>query len=214
MSNQFSAESSDPVEKVRTRLGDDATIHRSEVRARCPSHNGNSTNSLSLRRGDNGGAVLFCHGGCSQEEVVAALGLTMADLFPRENGTPFGTSLGPSKKASSKKQDTVTTDDLPDGTYWEFTTPAGKVLYIQRHRREYYKKVGEDLWEAGLEGVSRVLYNLPELVDGVRAGKTIYHLEGPKDVETAREKLGAVATTSGGVKTWNPEFKNFYLGAD
>ena len=33
-------------------------------------------------------------------------------------------------------------------------------------------------------------------------------------METARQKLGVVATTSGGVDTWRPEFKGFYSGAD
>ncbi len=33
-------------------------------------------------------------------------------------------------------------------------------------------------------------------------------------METAREKLGVVATTSGGVDTWRPEFKSHYVGAD
>jgi hypothetical protein len=72
------------------------------------------------------------------------------------------------------------------------------VLYIQRHKKEYYRKVGEDRWKKGLDGVEQVLYNLHELVEAVRAGKTIYHFEGPKDVETARERLGVVATTSAG----------------
>jgi putative DNA primase/helicase len=48
----------------------------------------------------------------------------------------------------------------------------------------------------------------------VRAGKTIYHLEGPKDVETARERLGVVATTSGSTSSWRTEFKSYYVGAD
>jgi Protein of unknown function (DUF3987) len=108
----------------------------------------------------------------------------------------------------------LTTDELPDGTYWEFTSPTDEPLYIQRHKREYYRKVGDDQWKKGLEGISQVLYNLPVLMDGVRGGEIIYHLEGPKDVETAREKLGVVATTSGSTSSWKTEFKSFYTGAD
>jgi DNA primase len=48
----------------------------------------------------------------------------------------------------------------------------------------------------------------------VRTGKTIYHLEGPKDVETARARLGVVATTSGSTSSWRPEFRAHYTGAD
>jgi hypothetical protein len=105
---------------------------------------------------------------------------------------------------------------LPDGDYYGFTSPAGEILYIQRHKGPYYRKVGEDLWKEGIKGyVEPVLYNLHELVGGVRAGKTVLHLEGCKDVETARERLAEfVATTSGGVKTWRPEYRTLYVGAN
>jgi hypothetical protein len=124
------------------------------------------------------------------------------------------------KKATGKSKSeerTLTTDELPAGTYWEFTSPAGEVLYIQRHKREYYRKVGEDQWvtyKGVLDDIAQVLYGLPELIDGVRAGKTVYHVEGPKDVETARKKLGVVATTSGSTSSWRPEFRAYYTGAD
>jgi hypothetical protein len=65
-----------------------------------------------------------------------------------------------------------------------------------------------------LDDIAQVLYRLPELIDGVRAGKTVYHLEGPKDVETARGRLGVVATTSGSTSSWRPEFRAHYTGAD
>src|SRR5215217_4501599 len=111
----------------------------------------------------------------------------MVDLFPH-NGR---SSAGPAKKATkARSAKALTTDELPDGTYYDFTTPTGEVLYIQRHRGAQYRKVGEDRWEPGIEGVQKVLYRLPELVEGVRAGKTVYHVEGPKDVETARKALG------------------------
>ncbi|MDQ3792478.1 MAG: DUF3987 domain-containing protein [Actinomycetota bacterium] len=201
-----------PVEKVLERL-EDYKERKGEFRTRCPAHNGNSDDSLSVKKGDDGRALLTCHAGCELRDIVNVLGLEVVDLFPH-NGRA---GRSPSKKATRKTEDEgkiLITDELPDGTYWEFTSPAGEVLYIQRHKREYYRKAGEDRWKPGLEGVSQVLYRLPELIDGVRAGKTVFHLEGPKDVETAREKLGVVATTSGGVKTWRSGFKNFCIGAD
>jgi hypothetical protein len=199
-----------PVEKVLGRL-EDYKEHRGEFRARCPAHQGNSDNSLSIKEGDDGRALLICHAGCNLRDIVEALGVDVVDLFAH-NGHP-----GAAKKATRStrgKEKIVSRDDLPDGTYYEFTSPAGEVLYIQRHKHEYYRKVGDDLWRKGLEGISQVLYNLHELVDGVRAGKTIYHFEGPKDVESARERLGVVATTSGATTSWKPEFKSYYVGAD
>ena len=203
-----------PVEKVLDRL-EDYKEHRGEFRARCPAHNGNSDNSLSIKEGDDGRALLICRADCDLKDIVDALDLGMVDLFAH-NGRP-----GPkAKKATGKSKSevrTLTTDELPDGTYWEFTSPAGEVLYIQRHKREYYRKVGEDRWvtyKGVLDDIAQVLYGLPELIDGVRAGKTVYHVEGPKDVETARKRLGVVATTSGSTSSWRPEFRAHYTGAD
>src|SRR5690606_2353459 len=38
--------------------------------------------SLSAASGDKGQALVHCHAGCTVEEIVAALGLELADLFP------------------------------------------------------------------------------------------------------------------------------------
>jgi hypothetical protein len=208
-------QSSPPVERVLARL-EDYKEHRGEFRARCPAHRGNSDDSLSIKAGDDGRALLVCRADCNLQEILDALGIAVVDLFDHRepNSSPAKKAARKTTKEASDQDKVLATDDLPNGTYWEFTTPAGEVLYIQRHKREYYRKVGEGLWKKGLSGVTQVLYNLHELVDGVRAGKTIYHLEGPKDVETAREKLGVVATTSGSTSSWRPEFKSFYIGAD
>ena len=52
--------------------------------ARCPAHADNGP-SLSVREGDDGRVLLHCHAGCSTAAVVAAFGLSMADLFPPSN---------------------------------------------------------------------------------------------------------------------------------
>ena len=61
--------------------------------ARCPAHN-DSGPSLSLREGDDERVLLHCFAGCSTASVVAAIGLTMADLFPPSN-TPRRTPPAP-----------------------------------------------------------------------------------------------------------------------
>lgn len=52
--------------------------------ARCPAHKDNGP-SLSLREVDDGRVLLHCHAGCSTGCVLAALGLSMTDLFPPSN---------------------------------------------------------------------------------------------------------------------------------
>ena len=56
-----------------------------KLTARCPAH-ADKTPSLSAKIGDNGDCVVMhCFTGCTTEEVVAALGLTMRDLFATDN---------------------------------------------------------------------------------------------------------------------------------
>lgn len=49
--------------------------------ARCPAHEDRSP-SLSIREVDDGRVLLHCFGGCSVEEVLAAVGLQFDSLFP------------------------------------------------------------------------------------------------------------------------------------
>lgn len=52
---------------------------------RCPAH-GDKTASLSVRLGDDGRVLLHCFGGCSFNEIVAALGIEARQLFPSAGG--------------------------------------------------------------------------------------------------------------------------------
>ncbi|HSY66702.1 MAG TPA: hypothetical protein VK829_19080 [Terriglobales bacterium] len=75
---------SKPVAMVLARLENVAKISAGWV-ARCPAHNDN-VNSLSVGEGDDGRALLHCHAGCSFEDVVAALGITVRSLFTKRKG--------------------------------------------------------------------------------------------------------------------------------
>ena len=76
---------SGPLAKVLDRLGQ-TTRSGPEWSARCPSHPDRKP-SLSVSEGDDGKVLIHCHAGCDPEEIVAALGLTMSNLFPT-NGRP------------------------------------------------------------------------------------------------------------------------------
>jgi hypothetical protein len=52
--------------------------------ARCPAH-GDKTPSLSIKEINDGTLLLKCWAGCSAGEIVGALGLELADLFPRQD---------------------------------------------------------------------------------------------------------------------------------
>ena len=53
-----------------------------------PSHeHGDRNPSLSVDVGKGGQVVLYCHAGCSIDDVLAAVGLTFGDLFPDDSGS-------------------------------------------------------------------------------------------------------------------------------
>jgi|SRR5882724_8419380 len=50
-------------------------------KAKCPAHDDESGDSLSIGEGNDGRALLHCFAGCVPEAIVGAIELTMRDLF-------------------------------------------------------------------------------------------------------------------------------------
>ena len=62
--------------------GDNVQENGDKARAHCPAHNGTSDDSLAIDSRDDGkGIIVYCHANCETPSVMAALGLTMSDLF-------------------------------------------------------------------------------------------------------------------------------------
>lgn len=53
--------------------------------AKCPGHKDKSP-SLSIRETEDGKTLLHCFAGCAAPDVLAAVGLTLSDLFPERIG--------------------------------------------------------------------------------------------------------------------------------
>ena len=82
-------------ERLLSRLDRVKSFGAGKWRARCPAHGSNKNSSLSIADRD-GRVLLHCFAGCSTEAVLAALGLTLRDLFdrplgeyPREHSRPW-----------------------------------------------------------------------------------------------------------------------------
>jgi hypothetical protein len=134
--------------------------------------------------------LLHCHAGCEIQDVLAALSLDWADLFPG----------GRNGKA---RAEIVAT--------YDYTDADGHLLYqAVRYFPKAFKRRrpdGNGGWTWSLQGVQQVLYRLPRVLAAVAATQVVYVVEGEKDVH-AVERAGATATTVlGGVNgTWPPEF--------
>lgn len=103
---------------------------------------------------------------------------------------------------------------------YDYLSEDGKLIFQSvryanpktfRYRRPGFKS-GEWIWN--LRDVPLVPYQLPNLVEAVAAGATIFIPEGEKDAETLRA-LGFAATTNpGGAGKWPKEFSEFFKGAN
>lgn len=167
---------------------------------RCPSHDDRNP-SLSIAQGDNGNVVWNCHAGCTQEAVIAALGLRFADLMPEKNG-PVRAPPRPNKvdqKADSGKtyptaDEAVAALERIHGrrsAMWTYCdekgTPWGVVVRWDKPGSKQIMPVSRDLpsssdvsashWRIGGMPTPRLLYGLPEIA-AARPGARVYETEG------------------------------------
>jgi putative DNA primase/helicase len=169
--------------------------------ARCPAHDDNRA-SLSVSIGDDGKTLIHCHAGCTAEQIVGKLGLTMRDLMPNsnDNGRKHG------KHHAKETGEIVAT--------YNYRDEKGVLLYqsVRMVPKHFFQRRPKQSggWINELGDVRRVLYRLPELLAADPAA-TVYIVEGEKDVERL-ESLGLVATTNaGGACKWRQEYNEHLL---
>jgi putative DNA primase/helicase len=163
----------------------------------CPAHE-DRTASLSIRDGDDGKILLFCQAGCETKCVLEKLNLTFADISGHRNG------------ASPAKQPPKIV-----ATY-DYTDEAGTTLYqVVRYEPKDFRARrpdGKGAWIENMDGVRRVLYNLP----AVLAASHALVCEGEKDADRA-VALGLVATCNvfgAGAGKWTDEYSEALRGKD
>ncbi|MFJ6500866.1 DUF3987 domain-containing protein [Streptomyces virginiae] len=181
------------------RVTDALDAHGSKGRGtawQCVAHEDRSP-SLSVTNGAKG-VVINCHAGCATEDVVSALGLTMADLFD---------------EPLQKRERSQVVAEYP------YVDEHGQVLLLVRRiepgyngERKTFRQFRPD-GTAGVSGIRRVLYRLPEVLEAVKAGGPVFVVEGEKDVDNLRA-TGATATCNvGGAGKWHDDYTRSLVGA-
>jgi hypothetical protein len=96
--------------------------------SRCPAHEDRQP-SLSIAEGDDGGALIHCHAGCTTDAVCAALGMQLADLMPLADGYTPSTStvLRPARGKSDYRRQS---NGKPPGK--TFATARDAVAELER----------------------------------------------------------------------------------
>lgn len=109
-------------------------------------------------------------------------------------------------------------------------TPKGKVVAVYRYhdergkllyevvryepknfRQRRPKSTGGYVWST--KGVRRVPHRLPETLEAIRKGKTVYITEGEKDADVLRQHGLAATTNPGGAGKWTDEHCALLRGA-
>ncbi|MCC7409240.1 MAG: DUF3987 domain-containing protein, partial [Phycisphaeraceae bacterium] len=169
--------------------------------ARCPAHEDRKP-SLSIGEGDDGRALLHCHAGCEAGQVVAAIGLDLADLMPGEPLPPRPKAKKPATVYATAREAVAVLEQRhgPRSDWWTYHNAHGEsVGAVVRwnlpgggKRILPVSRTPEGWIVGGMPGL-RPLYNLPELLS--KPTERVYIVEGEKAAEAARA-AGLLATTS------------------
>ena len=186
----------------------------------CPSHDDNNP-SLSIKIAEDR-ILVNCHRGCSTKQICSALDIKESDLFKKSGITKNDQSNSGKKKPiakingeglvqfySEEHRRTVT----ESARYIYHKSNGSEAFYVVRTDPKDFRPLKPN-GEMGLDGVERVPYKLPEVLQGIKDSKLIFLLEGEKDADRATE-MGFVATTFlGGAGKWKAEYLEHFKGAD
>ena len=168
-----------------------------EYAAKCPAHEDN-VESLSFKSGEKG-IVYTCHAGCD----------FVRDLLPalKSRGINGKSSSGGLKKFVEREYDYVDSDG---------ELLCQKIRYFPKDFRQR-RPDGKGNWIWNLQGVKRVLYNLPAVAAAIKSKGAIYLLEGEKDADAVcAMDLCGTTYIDGASKTktkWRSEYTQQLKGA-
>jgi 5S rRNA maturation endonuclease (ribonuclease M5) len=179
---------SKPIDNVLARL-DGVRRNSSGWQAKCPCRDDDDSPSLSVKEGDDGRVLVYCHAGrCNFDEICKHMGLEPAELMAESLPQPKAPGTG-------KKLRFVASYDYhdEDGVLLfqkvRYLKENGKKTFLQRKPAEN----GE--WNYSLGDTPRVLYNLPAVLAAKSNGEEVWLVEGEKDADTLIA-LGLTATTT------------------
>jgi len=142
----------------------------------CPAH-ADKNPSLSIDvEGDH--LLLYCHAGCSSDDVIAEL---KARGLWSENG----------KRKTSDSSSIV--------KWYEYKDEDGKILFrkARRANKTFYIEP---------KGVAPTLYNLPGIARAKRESRTVIITEGEKDADTLNARGYIATTVAFGASSWDDKF--------
>jgi len=177
----------------------------SQWSGRCPVHDDRRA-SLSFRDSEDY-VLVNCHKGCSFEAISDALGLKPSDLF-HTSGAPSTPVAGRSAKTVGTGQ-TKSRPRVIAKTY-DYRDEHGNLIFqaVREEPKGFFQRRpdGRGGWINNIQGVRRVIYRLPEIMDAMKhrapGDRIVVVVEGEKD-SVNLWALDIPSTTSPmGAKKW------------
>ena len=173
--------------------------------AQCPAHD-DKRPSLSLKEVD-GKVLMRCHAGCSNESIMASIGMTMSDLMPQDEAWyPLATHKNRNVSTCRRSSGHTTLAGAMEYFVQKYGPSTAIYIYEDVVENEVaavtrwdidggkeirpFRKTGE-YWESGFVEGPRPLFNLPQVL----RSKRVCVVEGEKAAEAMIE-IGFTATTS------------------
>jgi hypothetical protein len=119
-----------------------------------------------------------------------------------------------------EKEDKVGSDLGPIKDTFDYTNETGERLFqVLKFEplnapKQFRQRTGPDQEKWSIKGVRIVPYRLPELSEDIADEKTIFVVEGEKDVNTLRDHGVAATCNPMGAGKWWPDFNSILRGAN
>lgn len=151
----------------------------------CPGHDDGTRGSLGIRELRDGSVLMHCMGGCENKDLMRMAGLKYpADFYPR------------------KRQRYIYRDAAGEQLYCvvRYYKGTDKRLVHKVYAPDHEKadRLGFAAYRGCMDGVERVLYQMPRVAKAAAAHERVYIVGGEKDARAIWEAWRQVGTTNSG----------------
>lgn len=168
----------------------------SGFQAHCPAHD-DGTRSLSINAGTERHVLLYCHAGCTFDEITAVLSGERPPVQRTNDKRRRRKGQGGAGQVVAR---------------YEYRDETGRILYSKaRLAPKSFRFEGPDGTPGLPDGVRRVPYRLDEIVDAP-AGQLRFIVEGEKDANLLAERGQLATTADAGAGKWPAEFAEYFAG--
>lgn len=208
--------------KLADRVRDLGLQHRysgGALRVQGVCHDGDSPDTVAVRRGNNGGVVIHCHKCDGNADFLTAIGWTEADLFDepleRTRDRPADDTWIPCQDRGHKRVAQYVYRNENKAVVHGVTRCDHKCF--AQWRPDDSTRSGRR-WSLNSKDGTRLVplvpYRLPELLAAKEADRVIWIAEGEKDVHALVDHGLAATCNAAGAGKWTAEHAGYLEGAD